>query len=632
MRKFKVTFLPDGKDIEVEENTTLMQAAGKAGVYVNTICGGKGVCGKCRVQVINGKAKPDKHAIALLTKEEIDDSFVLACQTKVQDNLEVVIPPESRLEAEQILLTDSFVSEAASVESAHFDPLVQKIYMELQEPSNEDNIADSDRIIRELKRRTEHITYERTLGCLKGLNSKLRNSSWKVTATIARQNNGWKILEVEAGDTNDNNYGLAIDIGTTTVVAQLLHLKSGKVIGGEGTHNLQAQYGEDVISRIAFACGKEQGLQELHKSIVKNINDLIKSLTNKHSVDPKDITAIVAAGNTTMIHLLLGLIPCSIRLGPYVPTTHSFPQIKAGEIDIDIHPEGILESISDVASYVGGDIVSGILACGLADKPEIKALIDIGTNGEIALGNNDWIVCCSASAGPAFEGGGVSSGMRATQGAIQKIEIKDGRVQYWTIQKSKPRGICGSGIIDCIYELVKNGIIDQQGHFNMSTKNERIIEKDGEPQFIVAFPDETESGENITFKESDISNLIRSKGAVFAAIKSLTDYVGIAFNKIDTFFVAGGFGNYLNIFKSISIGLLPDIDQKKIQFVGNSSLIGARMALLSKTKFEYTAEIANMMTNIELSTYIPYMDEYMASLFLPHTDKKLFPSVDYWQS
>lgn len=632
MSKFKVTFLPDGKDIEVEENTTLMQAAGKAGVYVNTICGGKGVCGKCRVQVINGKAKADKHAIALLTKEQIDDSYVLACQTKVQDNLEVIIPPESRLEAEQILLTDSFVSKAASVEPAHFEPLVQKLYMELQEPSNEDNIADSDRIIRELKRKTKYNTYERSLDCLRELGDKLRDNNWKVTATIARQNNGWKILEIDTGDTNDNNYGLAIDVGTTTVVAQLLHLQSGKVIGSEGTHNLQANYGEDVITRIAFACGKQQGLPEFHASIVKNINDLIASLTNKHGIDPKNITSIVTAGNTTMSHLLLGLMPCSIRLAPYVPTTHSFPQIKAKDIDINIHPEGILETISDVASYVGGDIVSGVLACGIADKPEIKALIDIGTNGEIALGNNDWIVCCSASAGPAFEGGGVSCGMRAIRGAIQKIEIKDGVVQYRTVQKAKPRGICGSGLIDCIYELVKNGIIDQQGHFNMSTKNDRIIEKDDEPQFIVAFADETESGADITFKESDILNLIRSKGAVFAAIKSLTDYVGITFDEIDTFFVAGGFGNYLNISKSISIGLLPDIDPKKIQFVGNSSLIGARMAILSKAAFEHTANIANMMTNIELSTYIPYMDEYMASLFLPHTDKKLFPSVDYWQS
>jgi uncharacterized 2Fe-2S/4Fe-4S cluster protein (DUF4445 family) len=629
MGTFKVTFLPEGKDIEVEENTTVMQAAAKAGVYINTICGGKGVCGKCRVQVIAGKVKPGKQDLAVLTKEQIEDSYVLACQAEVRDNLEVVIPPESRLEAEQILLTDSFTSEAASVEGAQFEALVQKIYMELQEPSPEDNIGDSDRIIRELKRKTTYTSYERSLRCLQGVGATLRDNNWRITATIARQQNAWKILEIEPGDTSDKNYGLAIDVGTTTVVAQLLHLKSGKVIGTAGTHNLQSNYGEDVITRIAFACGKDQGLPELHQGIIKNINDLISILSDKHEIDPKDITAIVAAGNTTMSHLFLGIMPCSIRLAPYVPTTHSFPQIKAREIDISIHPEGIVETMPDVASYVGGDIVSGVLACGIADKPEIKALIDIGTNGEIALGNNDWIVCCSASAGPAFEGGGVSCGMRAIRGAIQKIEIKDSQVRYRTIQRAKPRGMCGSGLIDCIYELVKNGIIDQQGHFNASTKNDRIIVKDGEPQFIVAFGEETESGEDITFKESDISNLIRSKGAVFAAIKSLADYVGIAFDQIDTFFVAGGFGNYLNIPKSISIGLLPDIDPKKIQFVGNSSLIGARMALLSKDAFEHAAEIANMMTNIELSTYLPYMEEYMASLFLPHTDKKLFPSVDY---
>jgi uncharacterized 2Fe-2S/4Fe-4S cluster protein (DUF4445 family) len=632
MKTFKVTFLPEGKDIEVEENSTIMQAAAKAGVYINTICGGKGVCGKCRVQIISGTVKPGKQDIALLTKEQIDDSFVLACQAKIQDNLEVVIPPESRLEAEQILLTDSFTSEAASVESADFQPLVQKIYLELQEPSNEDNIGDSDRIIRELKRKTKYPSYERSLRCLREVGTKLRESHWNVTATIARQQNGWKILEIESGDTTDKNYGLAIDVGTTTVVAQLLHLNSGKVIGTEGTHNLQANYGEDVITRIAFACGKDQGLSELHNAVIKNINDLTGALCDKNQIDAKDITAIVAAGNTTMSHLLLDIMPCSIRLSPYVPTTYSFPQINARDIHIDIHPEGIVETLPDVASYVGGDIVSGVLACGIADKPEVKALIDIGTNGEIALGNNDWIVCCSASAGPAFEGGGVSCGMRAIRGAIQKIEITDGMVQYRTIQKAKPRGLCGSGLIDCIYELVKNKIIDQQGHFNLSAKNDRIIIKDDEPQFIVAFSDETESGEDITFKESDISNLIRSKGAVFAAIKSLVDYVGISFNQIDTFFVAGGFGNYLNIAKSIAIGLLPDIDPKKIQFVGNSSLIGARMALLSKDAFEHAAEIANMMTNIELSTYLPYMDEYMASLFLPHTDKKLFPSVEYWQS
>jgi len=226
--------------------------------------------------------------------------------------------------------------------------------------------------------------------------------------------------------------------------------------------------------------------------------------------------------------------------------------------------------VADVASYVGGDIVAGVLACGIADKPQVKALIDVGTNGEIAIGNNDWMVCCSASAGPAFEGGGISCGMRATRGAIERVEINDGRVMYRTIGKARPRGICGSGLIDSIYELVRNKIIGQDGKFNLDSRDERIVEKDDEAALIVASSQETETGKDLTIRESDISNLIRSKGAVFAAIKSLVDYVGLSFNDIDTFFVAGGFGSYLDIPKAIAIGLLPDIDPKKIKFVGNS--------------------------------------------------------------
>jgi uncharacterized 2Fe-2S/4Fe-4S cluster protein (DUF4445 family) len=467
------------------------------------------------------------------------------------------------------------------------------------------------------------------LHCLQGLASNLRDNDWKITATIAKHGDPWQILQVEPGDTTEQNYGLAVDVGTTTVVAQLVHLKSGSVIGITGSHNLQAHYGEDVISRMVYACGREKGLNPLHESVIKNINNLIKTLTDEKNVNAEDITAIVAAGNTTMSHLLLSLIPCSIRLDPYVPTANIFPQIRARDLNIDINPVGILETIADVASYVGGDIVVGILACGIADRPETRVLIDVGTNGEIAIGNNEWMVCCSASAGPAFEGGGIKNGMRATRGAIERINISNGDITYETIGKAKPRGICGSGLIDCIYEFARARIIDHDGKFNLSANNERIIEKDGGAQFILAYPQETESGEDLTISESDIDNLIRSKGAVFAAIKSLMDYVGLKLEDIETFFVAGGFGSYLDIPKAIGIGLLPDIDPKRIQFIGNSSLMGARLALLSGHAFERTIHIANSMTNIEMSTYQPFMDEYVAAMFLPHTDRRLFPSVHY---
>lgn len=636
---YKLIFLPDSKDVYVKAGTTIMEAAEKAAVFINTLCGGNGACGKCRVQVMDGKIRADKNSISLLSKEEIEEGYVLACQTKVDNDMEVVIPPESRLEEEQILTEQPVVDysqpEKVSVTKVPtdpmtlFEPLVQKIFLELQEPTQKDNIGDIERIMRDLRKKIDFQDFETSLRCLQGLAAKLRDNNWEVTVTLAKHGDLWRILDIEPGDTSDQNYGLAIDVGTTTVVAQLVHLKSGRVIGIAGSHNLQAHYGEDVISRMIFACNIDRGLNSLHEAIIKNINTLIKRLTDEKGIDAEQITAIVAAGNTTMSHLLLSLIPCSIRLDPYVPTANIFPQVRACEVNIDINPEGVLETIADVASYVGGDIVAGVLASGIADRPETKILIDVGTNGEIVIGNNEWMVCCSASAGPAFEGGGIKNGMRAARGAIERFKIDDGKVTYQTIGKAKPRGICGSGLIDCIYEFVQKGIIDHDGKFNLSIKNDRMIEKDGEVQFMVVSSQQTETGKDLTIMESDISNIIRSKGAVFAAIKSLMDYVGLRFDDIDTFYVAGGFGTYLDIPKAIGIGLLPDIDPKRIQFIGNSSLMGARIALLSSHAFERTIKIANGMTNIELSTYQPFMDEYVAAMFLPHTDRSLFPSVDY---
>jgi uncharacterized 2Fe-2S/4Fe-4S cluster protein (DUF4445 family) len=639
MEKFKVTFLPEGKESQVDSGTTLMEAAEKAAIHINSLCGGEGVCGKCRVQVIGGNMRADKNSLSFLSKEEVKEGYVLACQAKIIEDVEIVVPPESRLEAEQILTEESVVDycqpEKVKVPKVPadpltlFEPLVQKIYLELKEPSPEDNIGDIDRIIRELRKRTEYQAFEITLPCLRGLASMLRHNDWKVTVAIAKHGIHWRIIQIEPGDTSDQNYGIAIDVGTTTVVAQLVHLKSGNVIGVAGSHNLQTHYGEDVISRMIFACSKEGGLSPLHESIIKNINNLIKTLADEKGIGVEKIMAIVAAGNTTMSHLLLSLIPCSLRLNPYVPTANIFPQISARELNLKINQQGILETLANAASYVGGDIVAGVLACGIADRPETNLLIDVGTNGEIAIGNNDWMLCCSASAGPAFEGGGIRSGMRATRGAIERMEINNSEVTYKTIGNAKPTGICGSGLIDCLYEFARNKIIDHDGKFNLAARHKRIIEKDDQNQFIVAYSHDTETGKDLTIAESDLGNLIRSKAAVFAAIKSLVDYVGLKFDDIDTFFVAGGFGNYLDITKAIRIGLLPDVDLKKIQFIGNSSLMGARIALLSGHAFDRTIKIANGMTNIELSTYQPFMDEYVAAMFLPHTDRRLFPSVDY---
>jgi len=638
MPEFKVTFLPEEKEIEVERGVTLLEAAERADIHLNSLCGGEGLCGECRLQVLSGNARADKHAIGFFSKDEIEEGYVLACQTEVEDNLKVMVPAKSRTEEERIVTEGTQVSYSEPEKvvlhkrpydpASFFEPLVSKAYLELPAPTLEDNASDIERIVRELRKRARYPSFEISLACLQNLTDKLRRHQWKITATYARHNSIGRILQIEGGDTTNQNYGLAIDVGTTTVVVQLINLLNGKVIGVEANLNLQARYGEDVISRMVFACGRGS-LHPLHKAIVVNINNLTQNLSRRKGIDTNNITAIVAAGNTTMSHFILNLMPCSIRLEPYVPTATIYPQILAREIGIEVNPQGILEVMPGVASYVGGDIVAGVLACGLADRAQTKCLIDVGTNGEIVIGNNEWMVCCSASAGPAFEGGGARCGMRGAKGAIQKVTIEDGKVAYETIGESKPRGICGSGFIDIIYELVRNRIIGQDGKFNLSSNDQRLIAEGDDPKYILAYAEETETGEAITISQSEISNLIKSKGAVFAAIKSLMDYVGLTFEQLDTIYVAGGFGSSLDIPKAIAIGLLPDIDARRIQFIGNSSVMGARMALLSAPAFDKALDISKKMTNIELSNYPPFMNEFVAALFLPHTDRKLFPSVDY---
>jgi uncharacterized 2Fe-2S/4Fe-4S cluster protein (DUF4445 family) len=638
MNRYRVLFLPDEKSIEVEAGATIAEAAQKAGIFISNLCGGEGVCGECRVRLLKGSTEFDANNTLFFSQDEIDKGFVLACQSEIFEDLEVEIPPESRLEDEQIMTGEGAErGEEGGASAGKRDPrlpfyaikpLVRKIFLELPPPTLDDNITDIERVSRELRRKLGWHSYEISLDCLQHLSDKLRDHAWKVTATVVKKMDRYRIQKIESLDTSGRNYGVAVDVGTTTVVAQLVDLRTGKVLGVDGTHNMQSQYGEDVISRMIYAC-KKDGLHPLHEAIVNNINQLIENLTRESHLSPEDIDAVAAAGNTTMSHFLLGLTPCSIRLEPYVPTADIYPQILAREIGVHINPSGILETIPSVASYVGGDIVAGVVSCGIADQPEVRGLIDIGTNGEIAIGNNEWLVCCSASAGPSFEGGGTRCGMRATRGAIEKVEIHEGGVTFQTIGNARARGICGSGLIDCIYELAKNRIIGAEGKFDRRLDDPRLTLADDIPQYVIAREDETETGDPIVITESDIDNLIKSKGSVFAAIKSLLDYIDLPLDQLETFYVAGGFGNYLNIPKAVAIGLLPDIPLEKIEFIGNSSLTGARMALVSEAAFEKCLAISRSMTNIELSNYQPYMDEYIAALFLPHTDRRLFPSVDY---
>ncbi len=638
MAKHKVVFQPVGEKVEVEPGTTLLEAASEARVYINSLCGGEGVCGKCRVKINSGEAKPTSHSIRFLSREEIGSGFLLACKTEVRGDLEIWVPPEARLDQEQILTTESMVSyeppqdiqlgDSQDISSLLYLPLTQKLYVSLPEPSLTDNISDLDRLYREIRKKIRVPYLETSLATLRGMAQLLRESQWQATATLYPYDEHCvEIRSLEPGDTRAKNFGIACDIGTTTIVAQLVDLRSGTTLGVEASHNQQAKYGEDVISRMIFACGRRGSLPPIHKAVIDTVNALIDTLLGKHGVEAGNVTAFMAAGNTTMTHLFMGFEPCTIRMEPYIPTANFLPTASAAELNLHLHPRAVITCMPGVSSYVGGDITAGVLASGISNGPQISALIDIGTNGEIVIGNNEWLVCCSASAGPAFEGSGTKCGMRATRGAIQKVNITGNRVNYETIGNAKARGICGSGLIDTIAELFRNRIIDPNGKFPEDSKNPRVRDNEGGIEFVLANEDETETGHSVVITEDDISNLIKSKGAVLAAMRVLIKSVGMSFEDLEQISVSGGFGNYLDAEKAIFIGLLPDIALERVRFIGNSSLTGARMGLLSRHAFDRAGTLARQMTYFELSVNTEFMDEFVAALFLPHTNMDLFPSV-----
>lgn len=637
MDSVRVTFLPEGTTTEAISGDTILSVASHLGIDINNLCGGEGVCGRCRVRVMKGQVKFSSKHLNFLDKKEIDEGYVLACQARLTSGETVIwIPPESRSpEDEAVITTEHIVNydDPAPIEAAqesgnipYFLPLSHKYYLELPHPTLEDNLSDLDRIYRELRKILPDSRVEAHFSCLWGLAALLRRANFKITVTIHHRDHERLIMRaVEPGNTTARNYGLAIDVGTTTIVAELVDLRTGTITGVEASHNRQASYGEDVISRMIFACGRG-GLLPLTEAVNSTINMLTDALVEEAGITHNDITCVVASGNTVMTHLLLGLEPCHIRIDPYIPTATRFPQFQTAETGIKAHSKALLHCMPCVSSYVGGDITAGVLACGMNDRAEVSALIDVGTNGEIVIGNSEWLVCCSSSAGPAFEGAGIECGLRATRGAIEKVRIEGERVFSSTIGNQRPRGICGSGLIDVVAELVAERIIDQSGRFsNFDHPRVEVVEE--VPRFVIADATQSETGKPVYVTEDDIGNLIKSKGAMLAAMKVLLENMGMGFHDLDRLHVAGGFGAHLDTEKAIFIGLLPDIPVSRIQFVGNSSLTGARLALLSTHAFHKAETIAKKMTYFELSVHPEFMNEFVAALFLPHTQMDLFPTV-----
>jgi len=626
-KKCTVSFEPSGLKIKVPGGTVLLEAAHKAGIYLSSICGGDGYCGKCKVIIDEGQfhSKPT----ALLTPDETRENVVLACRTKVLSDMTITVPKSHTLETSQILMdTDAqrFRELAGEVREGifEFDPLVRKICVEMSPPTVHDHTADQERLYLAIREQVDAPIMQAGFRLLQKLSRLLQSSGYKATVTVGRRGETTEVIEVEPGNRCERNFALAVDLGTTTVVAHLVDLTKATTIDTEATYNSQINFGEDYIRRIIYA-EENDAFDEMQNRIVSDVNNLIITLATRQKVDLQDVNAIVYAGNTAMVHFLLNLDPTRIRREPYIASAGFVPPIRAAEAGIQINKRGLLYCLPSVAAYVGSDIVAGVLTTRIFTQKGISLFIDIGTNGEVVLGNQDWLVCASSSAGPAFEGSGVKHGMRAGAGAIEKLTIlDDGSIELKTIADTHPVGICGSGLLDTLAELFTHGIIDRTGRFNPNGQP-RLTEGDEGRQFQIV-PAGNEHQE-IVITQADIDNLVRSKAGVFAAIRVLMESTQTKLEDLDAVYLAGGFGNFLNVRQAVTIGMLPDVPSEKIQFVGNTSIAGAKTVMLSRKALKAAEKIAKSMTYFDLMSHQGYMEEFTRANFLPHTDLSLFPSV-----
>jgi uncharacterized 2Fe-2S/4Fe-4S cluster protein (DUF4445 family) len=626
-----ITFHPSGKSIEAASDSILLDVIHKAGILLDASCGGEGNCGQCLVRIEAGKIESDLSQ--QLTPSQVGQGYVLACKSKILETPAIVeIPEQSPRSGGQFIddtdivginQRDYFSNERMA------DPPVSKYLFDIPEPQLQNGLSDLDRLIRAIQSRYRKREIEVPLSIIRKLAEALRCSAGQVTVTMTESGDPIYICALESGNRTSRQFGIAIDIGTTTIAVQLVDMINPRSLAVRTTYNGQIDCGLDVISRIHYA-RKPERLEELRTKVLETVNRLTKAVCDACAVDLCEVSGAVAVGNTTMIHLLLGLNPEYIRLEPYTPTVMQSLNLTARDIGIKICPETRVYIAPAVGSYVGGDIASGLLCTDIAaDSEKLNLFIDIGTNGEMVIGNREFLVACACSAGPAFEGGGIECGMRAARSAIDKAHIDpdSGIASYRTIGDEKPAGICGSGMISLLADLFLTGWIDPSGKFNRDRKSKAIQIEGRRARLIVVPAEETASGKPITISELDIENIIRAKAAIYAACSLMLEQVDLNFAHLDKIFIGGGFGRFLDIEKAVVIGMLPDLPREKYRYLGNTSLMGACKTLLSRQFRERQLDLCRRMTYVELNTNPAYMDQYTGALFLPHTDIERFPSV-----
>ena len=638
---FKVTFsFEDGSMVETFANAgdNLLEVARSANVAIDAPCSGNGACGKCRVQLKSGELESKK--TLHISDEEYQAGWRLSCCSKISADVNVLVPDIASAYKSRMKVADlSSKEEIAIFENAKSD--IQLAGIELKNslevvdvlmdvPSLDDTMPDNERLTRALRKYLNINRVRIPYVVLKKLPDVLRENNFAVKCVIRATSDDMYVYDIFGKDEDVVIGGLAIDIGTTTVSAVLINMENGEILAKSSAGNGQIRFGADVINRIVES-QKPGGQKKLQDAVIKEtINPMIHEMC-KSAKFPKDhIYRMCVASNTTMNHLFAGINADPLRTEPYIPAFFKTNSLFASDVGVDINKDAHIIMAPNIGSYVGGDITAGTLVSQIWNRPEFSLFIDLGTNGELVFGNSDFMMSCACSAGPAFEGGDISCGMRATDGAIEACTIDKETMEptYKIVGDpgTKPVGLCGSGIIDVISELYICGIINPKGKFIREGKRIKH-DKYGMGSYILAFEEEVGSVKDVEITEVDIDNFIRAKGAIFSAIRTMLTSLDFDVSMIDDVYVAGGIGSGINMQNAVNIGMFPDIPIEKFHYIGNSSLTGAYLMLLSTPAEKKTYELASNMTYMELSTVPIYMDEFVGACFIPHTDTSMFPTV-----
>ena len=635
----KITFQIEGAAavvIEAQMGDNLLELARRANVAIDAPCSGNGSCGKCRVKLLEGQVEtiPSRH----ISAEEFEAGWRLSCNCKVLTDCTVFVPDIASAYQSRMKTADlSSPKEVAIFEECQaqlrasgidFSNQFRAVVVSMSEPTLDDTMPDVERFTWAVQDALGAQKVEIPYAVMVKLASTLRAHNWQVCVKGQMDGTSFRCMEICAPE-DKAIVGCAIDIGTTTVTMVLVDLENGKILAKGSSGNGQIRYGADVINRI-IQQGREGGKKKLQDAIIKEtLSPIIATLCRTAGISARSILRLCVAANTTMNHLFVGVDAEPVRMEPYIPSFFGWEGLLAGDLKLPANPLAPVIIAPNIGSYVGGDITAGTLAAGLWDKDEMSLFIDLGTNGELVFGNRDFLISCACSAGPAFEGGDISCGMRATDGAVEACRIDKATMEPTLTVVGEPEqkvvGICGSGIIDIIAELYRTGIINAKGLFVRDGK--RVLrDQHGMGRYVLAFPEESETGREISINEVDIDNFIRAKGAIFSAIDTMLSSVDMPVEVIDHVYVAGGIGSGINMKNAVSIGMLPDVDLEKYSYIGNSSLTGAYAMVLGDDANTKCHEVGANMTYLELSTYPGYMDSFVAACFIPHTDRTLFPN------